>query len=186
MCPPVPPAAMSARVPSAHPCRGDAARAVVAVRGRVGGACASLTITSLPAIHARDEAKIRKGDETILFVEDEHAVRMLGRDLLLRHGYRVLEAENAEQAIGLADRFAEPIDLLLTDVVMPGRSGPELFRYLAQQRDGLKVMYLSGYSDDAMVRRGQLGPGAAFMQKPFTAKGLMKKLRDVLDRPSLA
>ena len=144
------------------------------------------TDAPLPAIHTRDEAKIRKGDETILFVEDEHAVRMLGRDLLLRHGYRVLEAENAEQAIGLADRFAEPIDLLLTDVVMPGRSGPELFRYLAQQRDGLKVMYLSGYSDDAMVRRGQLGPGAAFMQKPFTARGLMKKLRDVLDRPSLA
>ncbi len=133
-------------------------------------------------VQVHEESKTRVGSETILFVEDEHAVRTLGRDLLRRHGYRVLEAANAEQAIGVAGSFAEPIDLLLTDVVMPGRSGPELFDYLVRERDGLKVMYLSGYTDAAVVRRGELGAGAAFLQKPFTAKGLMKKLRDVLDR----
>jgi PAS domain S-box-containing protein len=120
-----------------------------------------------------------RGTETILLVEDEEAVRLLSRALLERCGYRVIEAVDAEQAIQLADRTAR-IDLLLTDVVMPGWSGPDLFEHLRPSRPEMKVLYMSGYTDEAIVKRGVLAPGTLFIQKPFTAFGLTQKVREVL------
>ncbi len=121
------------------------------------------------------------GSETILLVEDESALRKLARTLLERHGYRVLDAANADGAIAVAEREENIIDLLLTDVVMPGRSGPELTAHLKPLRPNLSVLYMSGYADDAIVRRGMLAPGTPFVQKPFTAAILMRKVREVLD-----
>jgi len=133
----------------------------------------------------RDAAVHDSGDvtgaETVLLVEDEESVRMLARALLQRHGYTVLEAGGAEQAIALVTEHRGTIDLLLSDVVMPGQSGPELFARLNQMLSGLKVLYMSGYTDEAIVNRGILAPGTQFVQKPFTAGGLMRKVREVLD-----
>jgi PAS domain S-box-containing protein len=119
------------------------------------------------------------GTETVLLVEDEEHVRMLARALLDRNGYHVIEAADAEKAAGLAQR--DDIDLLLTDVVMPGQSGPELFARLKPLHPKMKVLYVSGYADHTIVRRGILEPGLSFVQKPFTAAALMGKVRDVLD-----
>jgi two-component system cell cycle sensor histidine kinase/response regulator CckA len=119
------------------------------------------------------------GTETVLLVEDEEHVRMLARALLDRNGYHVIEAADAENAAGLAQR--DDIDLLLTDVVMPGQSGPELFARLKPLHPRMRVLYVSGYADHAIARRGILEPGASFVQKPFTAAALMGKVRDVLD-----
>jgi two-component system cell cycle sensor histidine kinase/response regulator CckA len=124
---------------------------------------------------------LRGGTETILLVEDEDAVRFLSRDLLERHGYRVIEAPDAEEAMVTASREMRPIHLLLTDVVMPGQSGPELFKGLHPIRPDMKVLYFSGYADEAIVRRGILNTGAAFLQKPFTSAVFLQKVRDVLD-----
>ncbi len=121
------------------------------------------------------------GTETILLVEDEEAVRLLSRALLERQGYRVIEAADADQAIRLAVSEDAPIDLLVTDVVMPGQSGPELFEYLAPLRPQMQVLYVSGYTGEAMVTRGVLQAGSAFLQKPFTATGLSTKVRELLD-----
>jgi PAS domain S-box-containing protein len=122
-----------------------------------------------------------RGTETVLLVEDEESVRRLGRTLLERCGYRVLQAPDAATAETMAASEAGPIDLLLTDVVMPGASGPELFSRLSRVRPQMKVLYMSGYADDAIVHRGVLDPGVAFLQKPFSALTLTRKVREVLD-----
>jgi PAS domain S-box-containing protein len=125
--------------------------------------------------------RLRGGNETILLVEDEDAVRSLSHDLLERQGYRVIDAADAEQALATSSGEAQPIHLLLTDVVMPGQSGPELFKQLQPIRPDMKVLYVSGYTDEAIVKRGILTPGTAFLQKPFTASGFLRKVREVLD-----
>ncbi len=122
-----------------------------------------------------------RGTETILLVEDEEAVRMLSRALLERQGYRVLAASDAEEAMQIAGRESASIDLLVTDVVMPGESGPELFERLRPLRPAMRVLFLSGYTDEAIVRRGVLKPGTPFLQKPFTATSLSTKVRELLD-----
>jgi CheY-like chemotaxis protein len=122
------------------------------------------------------------GSEKVLVVEDEEAVRYLTRVLLERSGYRVLDAANPREAEAVFNEQTESIDLLITDVVMPGSSGPALFKQLAQRQPGLKVLYMSGYTDDTVIREGRLDTGGTFMQKPFTADGLMRKVREVLDR----
>jgi two-component system, cell cycle sensor histidine kinase and response regulator CckA len=132
------------------------------------------TATALPQA-------LTAGHETILLVEDEEAVRLLSRALLERQGYRVIEAADAAQAIRLAAEEKTPIGLLVTDVVMPGQTGPELFAYLAPLRPNMQVLYLSGYTDEAIVRRGVLKAGTAFLQKPFTAVALSTKVRELLD-----
>ena len=107
--------------------------------------------------------------------------RELTARLLQRQGYTVLVAANADEALQLFEQNAS-IDVLLTDVVMPGASGPELTRQLVERRPSLKVVYMSGYTDDAIVQHGVLNPGIAFLHKPFTSEALGRKIREVLDR----
>jgi two-component system cell cycle sensor histidine kinase/response regulator CckA len=120
------------------------------------------------------------GCETVLLVEDEESVRELVRLTLASRGYKVLEAENGECGLRLAEDCEERIDILITDVVMPGIGGRELAKRLLSLRPGISVLYLSGYTEDAVVTQGALGPGTAFLQKPFTLQNLAKKVREVL------
>jgi CheY-like chemotaxis protein len=122
-----------------------------------------------------------RGSETILLVEDDAAVRAVALAILERSGYRVLEAAEAAQALELAESHEGPIHLLLTDVVMPRMSGPELARRLAATRPDLKLVCMSGYTDDTVIRHGVLDARIAFLQKPITPEGLTRKVRDVLD-----
>ena len=124
------------------------------------------------------------GCETVLLVEDEESVRELVRLTLASRGYQVLEAENGESGLRLAESFKEHIDILITDVVMPGIGGRELARKLLLLRPAISVLYLSGYTEDAVVTRGTLGPRTAFLQKPFTLQNLAKKVREVLHSKS--
>jgi CheY-like chemotaxis protein len=125
--------------------------------------------------------EVRRGAETLLLVEDEEDVRALARDVLVESGYTVLEAATAEDAVRICEEHASPISLLLSDVVMPKVSGPQLAQRLVDLRPELQVLYMSGYTDDAIVHHGVLEPGTAFIEKPFTPEGLSEKVRDVLD-----
>jgi two-component system, cell cycle sensor histidine kinase and response regulator CckA len=120
------------------------------------------------------------GCETVLLVEDEESVRELVRLTLVSRGYKVLEAENGERGLRVAEGFKEHIDILITDVVMPGIGGRELAKKLVVLRPGISVLYLSGYTEDAVITQGVLGPRTAFLQKPFTLQNLAKKVREVL------
>ena len=113
-------------------------------------------------------------------VEDADGLREPMRRLLQRQGYTVLVAQNADEAFQLFEQNPS-IDVVLTDVVMPGASGPELTSRLVERRPGLKVIYMSGYTDDAIVQHGVLKPGIAFLHKPFTSETLGRKIREVLD-----
>jgi PAS domain S-box-containing protein len=121
------------------------------------------------------------GSETILLVEDEEAVRSLARQVLESRGYRVLETDGATKALELAAAHKEQIQLLLTDVVMPHMNGKELARHLAPLHPETKVLFMSGHVDNVVVHNGVLDPGTAFLQKPFTARALARRLREVLD-----
>ncbi len=123
----------------------------------------------------------RVGTQTVLVVEDEAGLRALTRRLLQRQGYTILVAADADEARRLFEDHPS-IDVLLTDVVMPGASGPDLTRQLVEQRPGLKVIYMSGYTEEAIVRHGVLQPGIAFLHKPFTSKTLGDKIREVLEQ----
>jgi len=124
------------------------------------------------------------GSETILLVEDEKHVRAVACTILRRHGYHVLEASNGGEALRLSNDFSGDIDLLLTDVVMPHLSGRRLAEQLVPQRPHLKVIFTSGYTDDAIIRHGVLDAGVAFVQKPFTPQALLRKVREVLGPPN--
>jgi CheY-like chemotaxis protein len=120
------------------------------------------------------------GTETILVAEDEQIVRVLIRKVLEQAGYTVLVAGGGAEALQVAARHTGRIHLLVSDVVMPGMSGRELARRLLEARPDTKVLYLSGYADDAVERHGVLDPGTAFMQKPFSPSALALRVRDVL------
>jgi len=122
-----------------------------------------------------------RGSEAILLVEDQEEVRKLVRRMLEGRGYRVLVAASGHEALRLAEQQAGAIHLLVTDVVMPGMSGREVALLLAPTHPTMKVLYLSGYTDESVVRHGILEPGVAFLQKPFTAETLARKVREVLD-----
>ncbi len=121
------------------------------------------------------------GTETILFVEDEDSVRELVRDYLGKSGYRVLEAADGIQALEIAAAHRGAIHILVTDVVMPRLSGRELVSRITAARPELKILYISGYTDDSIFRHGVLEGGVAFLQKPFNLKDLAQKIRQVLD-----
>jgi len=119
--------------------------------------------------------------ERVLVVEDAAPVRMLARAILEKYGYQVIEAASGEEALELAGRTEGPIDLLLTDVVMPQMNGRQLYERLCVERPGLKVLYMSGYTDNLIARRGLLEPGIALLQKPFSVERLTCRVREVLD-----
>jgi PAS domain S-box-containing protein len=120
------------------------------------------------------------GTETILLVEDEESVRQLVRDTLSARGYQVLEAENGEMGVAAAAHHPGNIDLVITDVVMPGMGGREMVKQLAETHPATRVLYLSGYTEDAIVSDGSIEKGTAFLQKPFTLQSLSRKVREVL------
>ncbi|HEY1660230.1 MAG TPA: ATP-binding protein, partial [Candidatus Sulfotelmatobacter sp.] len=130
------------------------------------------------AITASAPVAAGDGSETILLVEDEESVRQLVRETLVSRGYHVLEAQNGNAALALAAAHPETIHLVVTDVVMPGLSGHELAQQILASRPGVKVLYLSGYAEDAMPSAAR--PQKAFLQKPFTLQALSRKVREVL------
>ncbi|HEX4469389.1 MAG TPA: PAS domain S-box protein [Gemmatimonadaceae bacterium] len=121
------------------------------------------------------------GFETVLLVEDEPAVRSLARRILERYGYTVLEARDGKDALRVAEHYRQPIQLLVTDMMMPELSGRDVWTALSAKRSDLRVLYMSGYTNDDMIRRGFLDAGAAFLQKPFTETDLARAARTVLD-----
>jgi two-component system cell cycle sensor histidine kinase/response regulator CckA len=135
---------------------------------------------SVPVTADPPKREVTQGSETILLVDDTDMVRRLARDVLSTAGYRVLEAGGADEAIQVAGNQHEPIDLLVTDVVMPGRNGIELADRLRTARADMPVLYISGYTDMAIVRDGLLSQDVAFLQKPFTPEDLLRKVRSVL------
>jgi len=121
--------------------------------------------------------------ETILLVEDALRVRAVVREILEMNGYNVLEARHGAEALEISERHKGPIHLMVTDVVMPQMSGRELAQRLQPLRPDMRVLYMSGYTDDAIVRHGVLGAGIAFLSKPFTPDALALKVSEVLDTP---
>jgi len=128
------------------------------------------------------EGELPRGSETILVVEDEEEVRKLAVRILQMQGYSVLEAPHGDGALLYCERHEGPIHMMVTDVVMPGMSGAELARRLAPLHPEMKVLYMSGYTDDAIVHHGVLGEGIYYIQKPFMVDALIRKVREVLDR----
>jgi len=125
--------------------------------------------------------KVAGGTETILIVEDEPDLRELTRIFLEGYGYTVLEASSAEEALQVAEKFSEPINLLLTDVIMPGMSGRQLAEKVLGQRPQTKIVYMTGYTDDMVVQHKVLEPGVKLLQKPFGKVALAQKVRSTLD-----
>jgi two-component system, cell cycle sensor histidine kinase and response regulator CckA len=128
-----------------------------------------------------DSGSDGRGTETILVVEDKDGVRGLAVLVLRTHGYKVLSAANAREAIKLVEKHQGRIDLMLTDVVMSGMGGPDLAEILRPSFSEMKVLFSSGYTDDAAVRHGLLQEKVAFIQKPYTPLYLVRKMRQVLD-----
>jgi PAS domain S-box-containing protein len=124
-----------------------------------------------------------RGSETILLVEDDEMVRTLVRETLQRDGYRILDAPGPIEARRMAEQHKQPIQLMITDVVMPKVSGRELADQLSKKRPDMKVLYMSGYTDNAILNNGILQKEVAFLQKPFTPGALIEKVREVLETP---
>ena len=133
-----------------------------------------------PARHAQQAKTSLEGSETVLLVEDEESVRQLVRETLAARGYQVLEADDGEKALKIAKTHNGPIHMLMTDVVMPGMSGRELAKQLGTTHPQTRVLYLSGYTEDAIVHQGVLDSGTSFLQKPFNLQVLARKVREVL------
>ncbi|QEL19937.1 PAS domain S-box protein [Limnoglobus roseus] len=142
----------------------------------------------LPAVEVRGEGTVAEtvripgGEERVLLVEDQEDVRKIGVIALQTHGYDVIEGADGQDALGRVLRDHPPLDILVTDVVMPGMSGRQLAETVRTLYPGLKVLYTSGYTDDAVVRHGILHADVAFLRKPYTPHSLAQKVRDVLDQ----
>lgn len=133
------------------------------------------------ATPAQTAATSAEGSETILLVEDEECVRQLIRETLQSKGYKVLEADRGDTALRMAAAHAGRIDLLISDIVLPGMAGKELGKNLLATHPSTKVLFLSGYTEEAIIHQGMLDSGAAFLQKPFMLQALARKVRDVLN-----
>ena len=127
------------------------------------------------------KAGVKRGTETILLVEDDEAVRALVRQALLREGYKVLDSADPIEAQRISAAFRGRIQLLITDVVMPKVSGRELAERISPLRPTMKILYMSGYTDGAVLNSGILEAEVAFLQKPFTPDALTAKVREVLE-----
>jgi two-component system cell cycle sensor histidine kinase/response regulator CckA len=136
-------------------------------------------------IENETSAALPQGREKVLLTEDEEPVRRLTKTILEINGYQVFEASDGDEALALHEKHRGEFDLIITDVVMPNMSGPQLAESLEAKSPGLKVLYLSGYTDDAIVRHGLLDQKVNFLQKPFTPDALLRKVREVLDRNSV-
>jgi PAS domain S-box-containing protein len=132
----------------------------------------------------KSAAKMALGSETVLLVEDEEALRKLAGEVLRSSGYTVLEAVNGEDAVSVYRRFTGPIPLLVTDMIMPGMNGRALAERLRGLRPDIKVLYISGYTENLLDLHGPLGPATAFLQKPFAPALLTGKVRELLDGPA--
>jgi CheY-like chemotaxis protein len=137
-----------------------------------------------PKIIGVRETSIESGRETILVVEDNMTVRQLTNEILALCGYRVLSAGSAEEALRICKDFQEPVDLLLTDVIMPNQSGPTLAERLTKLRPGIKVLYMSGYTEQMIGQQGLSEGSVALLEKPFTVRELASKVREVLNKNS--
>jgi two-component system, cell cycle sensor histidine kinase and response regulator CckA len=136
-------------------------------------------------IHPKAEPEtVSCSTKTILLVDDEKVVRGLIRTALQSKGYRVFEASDGEEAIHISNLFADTIALLLTDVVLPRIDGRQVAKELNRLRPETRVLFLSGYPEDTLVRHGALQAGVNFLQKPFSIKALTSKVQSVLDSPS--
>jgi two-component system, cell cycle sensor histidine kinase and response regulator CckA len=138
------------------------------------------TKAALAAASSAAPPRIRQGHETVLLVEDDEAVRNVTATILRRDGYRLLVAATGEEAVGLSREHPGPIDLLVTDVVMPGVMGPDLARAIAERRPGIRVLCMTGYTEEELLQEA-LASGFAFLQKPVTREGLLRKVRELLD-----
>ncbi|HEX6533535.1 MAG TPA: PAS domain S-box protein [Gemmatimonadaceae bacterium] len=141
--------------------------------------CAPATVKSNGSASTNGAGQARAG-ETVLLVEDEDAVRASVRRMLQRHGYTVLEARHGYDAIRISEEHAGGIDLVITDVVMPELGGRELVERLRARRDGVKVLFMSGYTEDAVATHGVLAQGAAFIEKPFLVETFLHRVRELL------
>jgi len=141
------------------------------------------TLAEEASAAARASVAHPRGTETVLLVEDEPAVRAFMTQILERHGYRVLAAEHQESALALVRSHPDPIDVVITDVVMPGGSGPELVHALHAKRPGVPALYISGYADGVLAQQGTVPKASHFLQKPFSAGELLARIRRILSRP---
>ena len=139
--------------------------------------------TAAAATTMLSTAPLQRGSETILLVEDDETLRVLSRRILQSRGYTVLEAVNGEDALAVCEGYEQRIDLVATDVVMPRMNGRVLVERLTAQRPAVRVLFMSGYTDDDILRRGIVDPRMAFLQKPFTPEALANKVREILDSP---
>jgi len=130
---------------------------------------------------AKETPAARAGTETILLVEDEEAVRELASMILSAKGYSVVEARSSKEAEQIGAQRSGEIHLLLTDIIMPGTSGRELARRMMARHPRMRVLYMSGYTDNVLAQDGVLEQGVSFLQKPFTPADLAQKVREVLD-----
>ena len=142
-----------------------------------------LTTTPEPVVAAQESREAPRGSETILLAEDDDALRSLGARVLGAFGYRVLVARTGAEALRIVANHEGPIDLVATDVVMPEMSGSQLVAEVLKARPGIRVLFMSGYTDDEVMRRGVIDGQTAFLQKPFTPDVLAHKVRAVLDVP---
>ncbi|MEA2763470.1 MAG: two-component system, cell cycle sensor histidine kinase and response regulator CckA [Gemmatimonadaceae bacterium] len=133
---------------------------------------------------AEHRAVSPRGSETILLAEDDEALRALGERVLVGLGYKVLVARTGREAIQIVADYTDRIDLIATDVVMPEMNGSQLVRNVLEARSDIRVLFMSGYTDDEVMRRGVIDGQTAFLQKPFTPDLLAYKIREVLDSPT--
>jgi CheY-like chemotaxis protein len=129
----------------------------------------------------QEPGPLLRGSETVLLVEDEASLRELLREVLEANGYSVLVARGGADVLKIAEAHAGTIPIMVTDVIMPGMSGPKIVDLVAPTRPEMKVLFLSGYSDESVTRHGLVGPGRSFLSKPFGPEVLLRKVRESLD-----